>query len=72
MSEGDTKYHTSDGSVLTPAECARLDEIESRLGQSDDVPETPKAAWASAIRGKHYPSMGGDTIRIRLDPDVQA
>jgi uncharacterized protein (DUF4415 family) len=60
MSEGDTRYHTSDGSALTPAEIARLDEIESRLGGPDDSP----AAFGTAVPA--------DMIPIRLDPDVRA
>jgi uncharacterized protein (DUF4415 family) len=60
MSESDTRYHSSDGSVLTPAEIARLDEIESRLGGLDDSPTGPGAA------------LPADMIPIRLDPDVRA
>jgi uncharacterized protein (DUF4415 family) len=72
MNEDDTKYHTSDGSVLTAAEIARLDEVEARVGESDDVPETSDAAWATAVRGKHYRVMAKDAIPIVLDPDVRA
>jgi len=72
MNEDDTKYHTSDGSVLTAAETARLDEIEARLGESDDIPETSDAAWATAVRGRHYKAMVRDAIPILLDPDVRA
>jgi uncharacterized protein (DUF4415 family) len=72
MNEGDTKYHTSDGSVLTPPEIARLDEIETRLGESDDIPETSDAAWAASVRGKHTKSTVAVTVSIHLDPDVQA
>jgi uncharacterized protein (DUF4415 family) len=70
MNGGDTKYHTSDGSVLTPAEIARLDEIETRLGEAGDIPETSDTAWASAVRGKHTKSMV--SVPIHLDPDVEA
>jgi uncharacterized protein (DUF4415 family) len=72
MNEGSTKYHTSDGRVLTPAQIARLDEIESRLGESDDIPETSSTAWATAVRGKHSLATVRDVIPIRLDADVQA
>jgi uncharacterized protein (DUF4415 family) len=66
------KYHTSDGSVLTLAQITRLDEIEARLGESDDIPEISDAAWATAVRGKHYKAMVQDTIPILVDPDVRA
>ncbi|WP_216855998.1 BrnA antitoxin family protein [Acidisphaera sp. S103] len=73
MNENDMKYHTSDGSVLTPAQIARLDEIEARLGESEDISEISEAAWVTAVRGKHYKAMVKDTIpTISLDPDVQA
>jgi len=72
MNEDDTKYHTSDGRILTVAEIARLDEIEARLGESVDVPETSDAAWATAVRGKHYMAMVKDAVPIILDPDVRA
>ena len=49
MSEDATKYHTSDGRALTPSEIARLDAIETRLGDSDEVAETSDAAWATAV-----------------------
>ncbi len=50
MSENDTKYHVSSGRPLTPAEIARLDEIEARLGDSVDAPEMSDEAWTSARR----------------------
>jgi hypothetical protein len=46
-------YHTSDGSTLTAAQIARLDEIESRIGKRVDFPAAPEANWATAVRGKH-------------------
>ena len=69
MSDDATKYRTSDGSVLTAAEIVRLDEIEARLGDSDEIPETPDEAWASAVRGKHTRAA---PVPVRLDPDVLA
>jgi uncharacterized protein (DUF4415 family) len=66
------KYHTSDGSELTPAQIARLDEIEARIGDSLDFPPAPEANWATAVRGKHAKAMASDTIPIRVDPDVRA
>jgi uncharacterized protein (DUF4415 family) len=71
MSEDDTKYHTSDGSVLTPAEVSRLDDIERRLGESDGIAEISDAALATATRGKHFKSMVRDMPPVRLDPDVR-
>ena len=65
------KYHTSDGSALTPAQLDRLDEIEQRADASVDVPPAPEANWASAVRGKHARAVGG-MIPLCLDPDVQA
>jgi uncharacterized protein (DUF4415 family) len=71
MNEDDTKYHTSDGTVLTAAEIARLDEIEGHVGESLDIPETSDASWATAVRGKHYRAMAKDAVPIVLDPDVR-
>jgi uncharacterized protein (DUF4415 family) len=71
MSEDVTKYHTSDGSALTPSETARLDEIEARLGDSDEIPETSDDAWATAVRGKHAKVMEA-AISVRLDAEVMA
>jgi hypothetical protein len=51
MNENATKYRSFDGSPLTPSEIARLDEIEGRLGDSDEIPETSDNAWATAVRG---------------------
>jgi uncharacterized protein (DUF4415 family) len=65
------KYHTSDGSLLTPKQIARLDEIEARVGESVEFPPAPDANWATAVRGKHYNAAPG-AISICLDPDVQA
>jgi uncharacterized protein (DUF4415 family) len=72
MNEGDMNYHTSDGSVLTPAEISRLDEIESRLGESDDIAESSDAARATSVRGRHFKSVARQIVPIRLDPDVRA
>jgi uncharacterized protein (DUF4415 family) len=67
------KYQTTDGRELTPAQIARLDEIEARVGESVDFPSAPEANWATAVRGKHYKAMASDTIpAICLDPDIQA
>ena len=71
MNEDSTKYHVSDGSVLTPDEVARLDEIESGLPASIDIPETSDAAWASSVRGKHADPTHG-AISISVDADVLA
>jgi len=71
MSDDATKYRTSDGSPLTPSEVARLDEIEARLGDSDEIPETSDDAWATAVRGKHAKAMEA-AISIRLDAEVMA
>ena len=71
MSEHSTKYRVSDGQVLTPAEIARLDEIEARLGDDEDTPEIPDSAWASARRGKHA-NASAEAISISLDADVLA
>jgi uncharacterized protein (DUF4415 family) len=54
---------------LTPSEIARLDEIEARLEDSDEIPETSDGAWATAVRGKHSAAMQG-TVSVRLDADV--
>ena len=64
-----SKYLTVDGSKLTPAQIARLDEIESRLGDDDDFPPVPEANWATAVRGKFYKPRK-EAISLRLDMDV--
>jgi uncharacterized protein (DUF4415 family) len=71
MNANATKYRTSDWSPLTPSEVARLDEIEARLGDSDEIPETSDDAWATAVRGKHAKAMEA-AISIRLDAEVMA
>jgi uncharacterized protein (DUF4415 family) len=71
MNDDNSKYHVSDGGTLTPAEAARLDELEARLGASVDIPETSDAAWAMAIRGRHADATEA-AIAIRLDADVLA
>ena len=71
MNEDATKYRTADGSPLTPSEVARLDKIEARLGESDEIPETSDDAWATAVRGKHARAMEA-AVAIRLDADVMA
>ena len=71
MSEDNMKYRVSDGRVLTPAEIARLDQIEARLGGDEDTPEISDAAWATARRGKHTKPRQ-EAISIRLDADVLA
>jgi uncharacterized protein (DUF4415 family) len=71
MNDDTTKYRTADGRSLTPAEIARLDEIEARLGDSDEIPETSDDAWATAVRGKHAKAMQA-AISIRLDAEVMA
>ena len=71
MNGNTTKYPTSDGSALTPSEIARLDEIEARLGDSDEIPETSDDAWATSVRGKHAKAMEA-AISIRLDAEVMA
>jgi uncharacterized protein (DUF4415 family) len=71
MNDDNTKYHVSDGGTLTPAQIARLDAIEARLGGAVDIPETSDGAWATSVRGKHADAMDG-AISIRLDADVLA
>jgi uncharacterized protein (DUF4415 family) len=63
------KYHSSDGSTLTPAAIARLDELEARLGDSVDIPPAPEANWATAVRGKFYKPRK-EAISLRLDMDI--
>jgi uncharacterized protein (DUF4415 family) len=62
-------YVTHDGSTLTPAQIARLDELEARIGNSIDAPELPAEAWANAVRGKFYKPRK-EAISIRMDMDV--
>lgn len=71
MNEDNTNYRASDGHSLTPAEIARLDQIESRIGDDDGPTEIPDAAWASAIRGKHAGVMR-EAISIQMEPDILA
>jgi uncharacterized protein (DUF4415 family) len=71
MNGDNTKYRSADGSPLTPNEIARLDEIEVRLGDSEEIPETSDEAWATAERGKHVRPTA-QAISVRLDPDVMA
>jgi uncharacterized protein (DUF4415 family) len=71
MNDEATKYRTADGSPLTPAETARLDALEARLGDPDDIPETSEAAWSTAARGKHARSRE-TAISVRLDAEVMA
>jgi uncharacterized protein (DUF4415 family) len=71
MSGDATTYQTSDGSSLTPSEIARLDTVETGPGESDDIPETSDAAWATAVRGRHANAMEA-AISIRLDAEVLA
>jgi len=69
MSEDGTKYRTHDGSPLTQAEIARLDEIEAQVGDEDDFPPLPESAWATAVRGKFYKPRK-EAISLRLDMDL--
>ena len=69
MSEGNTKYRVSDGRALTPAEIARLDEMEARLGDDGETSEIADSAWAMVLRGKHA-KPEPETISLRLDADV--
>ena len=62
-------YVTHDGSALTPAQIARLDALEARIGESIDVPELPAEAWATAVRGKFYKPRK-EAISLRMDMDV--
>jgi uncharacterized protein (DUF4415 family) len=64
-----SKYRTHDGSKLTPAEIARLDEIEARMGDDEDFPPVPDANWATAVRGKFYKPRK-EAISLRVDMDV--
>ena len=63
------KYRTADGSKLSPAQIARLDEIEARVGDAVDFPPAPEANWATAVRGKFYKPRK-EAISLRLDMDV--
>jgi len=63
------KYRTADGSKLIPAQIARLDEIEARMGDDDDFPPVPEANWATAVRGRFYKPRK-EAISLRLDMDV--
>ena len=63
------KYRTADGSKLSPAQIARLDEIEARMGDDDDFPPVPEANWATAVRGRFYKPRK-EAISLRLDMDV--
>ena len=63
------KYRTADGSKLSPAQIARLDEIEARMGDDDDFPPVPEANWAAAVRGRFYKPRK-EAISLRLDMDV--
>jgi uncharacterized protein (DUF4415 family) len=71
MNEDTTKYRSADGRSLTPSEIARLDAVEARLGDSEEIPETSDDAWATAVRGKHAKAMEA-AISIRLDAEVMA
>jgi uncharacterized protein (DUF4415 family) len=71
MNDGATKYRSSDGSPVTQAEIARLDEVEARPGDSDEIPEASDDAWATAVRGRHAKAMEA-AISIRLDAEVMA
>ena len=62
------KYRTADGSKLTPAQIARLEEIEARIGDQDDFPLAPEVNWASAVQGRFFQSK--EAVSIRLYPDV--
>ncbi len=64
-----SKYRSSDGRPLTSAEIARLDAIEAKLGDTDEVPPAPEGNWDTAVRGRfHRPRK--EAISIRLDMDV--
>jgi uncharacterized protein (DUF4415 family) len=71
MNEDNTQYRTADGRSLSPSEIARLDEIEARLGDSDEIAETSDDAWATSVRGKHAKAIEA-AISIRLDAEVLA
>ena len=69
MNDDATKYRCSDGSSLTSSEIARRDEMEARLGDSDEIPETSDDAWTTAVRSRHAKAVEA-AISIRLDPEV--
>ena len=71
MNDDSLRYPVSDGRALTPAEIARLDEIEGPLEDSADIPETSDTVWSTSVRGKHADAVDG-AISIRLDADVLA
>src|ERR1700744_900002 len=64
-----SKYHTHDGGKLKPAQIARLDELEARLGDDDVYPPAPDANWATAVRGRFYKPRN-EAISLRVDMDV--
>ena len=68
MSEGDMKYHVSDGAPLTPAQISRMDAIEAHAGDAIDIPETTQAGWLSPVRGKY----AAKAITVPLDADILA
>ncbi len=63
------KYYVSTGRELTPAEIARLDQIEAVFGDDLEISETTPEQWATAVRGKHYKPRK-EAISIRMDMDV--
>ena len=64
-----SRYRTADGSALTTAQIARLDEIEARLGDDEASVPAPEANWANAVRGKFFRPRK-QAISLRLDMDV--
>jgi uncharacterized protein (DUF4415 family) len=71
MNDDAMKYRSSDGHPLSAAQIARLDGIEARAGDGDDIPETSDAAWATAVRGR-FASAVAAPVAVRLDADVSA
>ena len=46
----------------------RKSNVNARVGHSDEIPETPDEACATAVRGKH--AKAAAPITIRLDADA--
>jgi uncharacterized protein (DUF4415 family) len=45
--------------------------VEASLQDTGNIPETPNAAWATAVRGRHAKTMEA-AISVRLDAEVLA
>lgn len=64
MSASNLSYQTDDDSALTPAQIARLDALEARIGDGVDIPPTADEAWSTSVSGKHSrPARSGSMGR---------